>query len=303
MFGSQRCRVLEREPRMTEKTGERREPQLDIYTLGDGTPDRSRLDRIVEIFRPTTTALLDCVDIRPGMACLDVGCGTGGVAFDLARRVGPAGRVVGLDMDDLRIEECRREAVALKIPNVEFRLTDIRTGSDPVPEFDLVYSRMLLDHVAHPAKVLGTMYGMLKPGGKLVAECSDYSGWYCYPALAAFDRAVELASEERKRTGGFPDIGARLPVLFLEAGLVDVRMHIFQHMELAGVFKSWILTALAPDRIRWIVTLGIADEAEVEQVLDEVTRHIENPRTTMGTPRFVQCWGSKPKPRGRSEYE
>ena len=271
-------------------------PQLDVYTLGDGAVDRRRLDRITEVFRPTTLALLERVGVRPGMACLDVGCGTGGVAFDLARRVGPEGRVVGLDMDDLRIEGGRRGAAAAKVPNVEFRLADIRTVSDPAPEFDLVYSRLLLDHVAHPAEVLSTMCGMLKPDGKLVAECADYSGWYCYPALAAFDRAVELLSEERRRTGGFPDIGVRLPVLFLDAGLADVRMRIFQHMELAGVFKSWMLSALTPDRVQWIATLGIADEAEVEQVLAEVTRHIENPRTTMGTPRFVQCWGSKPKP-------
>ena len=270
-------------------------PQLDVYTVGDGAADRSRLDRITEIFRPTTLALLDRVGVRPGMACLDVGCGTGGVAFDLARRVGPEGRVVGLDMDDLRIEENRRDAAASKVPNVEFRLADIRTVTDPAPEFDLVYSRFLLDNVARPAEVLSTMCGMLKPGGKLVAECTDYSGWYCYPALAAFDRAVELVSEERRRTGGFPDIGARLPVLFLDAGLADVRIRIFQHMELAGVFKSWMLSTLTPDRARWIAALGIADEAEIERVLAEVTRHIENPGTAMGTPRFVQCWGSKPK--------
>ncbi len=199
--------------------------QLDIYTLGDGAVDRLRLDRITEIFRPSTLALLDRVGVQPGMACLDVGCGTGGVAFDLARLVGPEGRVVGLDIDDLRIQEGRRDAAALKVPNVEFRLADIRTVSEPAPEFDLVYSRLLLDNVAYPAKVLSTMYRMLKPDGKLVAECTDYSGWCA----------------------------------------------------------------------QWIVTLGIAKETEVEQVLAEVTRHIENPRTTMGTPRFVQCWGSKPK--------
>ena len=60
-------------------------------------------------------------------------------------------------------------------------------------------------------------------------------------------------------------------------------------------FKSWMLSTLTPDRAQWIATLGIADEAEVEQVLAEVTMHIENPGTTMGTPRFVQCWGSKPE--------
>ena len=268
--------------------------QLDIYTVGDGAVDRSRLDHMTDIFRPTTLALLDRVGVRPGMACLDVGCGSAGVTFDLARIVGPEGRVVGLDMDDVRIEEGRSEASALNLPNVEFRLTDIRTVPDPAPEFDLVYSRMLLDNVAHADEVLGTMRRMLKPGGTLVAECTDYSGWYCYPGLAAFDRAVELVSTERERTGGFADIGARLPVLFLDAGLTGVEMTIFQHMELEGVFKRWMLATLTPDRAQWIVALDIADEHEIKDVLAEITAHIQNPRTTMGTPRFVQCWGFRP---------
>ncbi len=270
------------------------EPQFDLYTAGDGTVDRSRLDHLTEIFRPTTQALLDRVGVGRGTACLDVGCGTADVTFDLARRVGPEGRVVGLDMDDVRIEEGRREASARGLPNVDFQLADIRTLSPARGEFDLVWSRFLLDHVAHPAEVVSTICRMLKPGGTLVAECTDYTGWYCYPGLAAFDRAVELVSQERQRTGGCPDIGARLPVLFLDAGLVEVQMNIFQHMELAGAFKPWMLSALTPDRAQWIAALGIADEAEVEHVLAEVTKHIENPRTTMGTPRFVQCWGSKP---------
>ncbi|MDE0629550.1 MAG: class I SAM-dependent methyltransferase, partial [Bryobacterales bacterium] len=157
-----------------------------------------------------------------------------GVAFDLARRVSREVQVVGLDTDDLRIEEGRRDTAAAKGPNVEFRLADIRTVWDPAPEFDLVYSRFLLDNVAHPAKVLSEMSGMLKPDRKPVAECTDYGGWYCCPTLATVDRAGELVSAKRKRIGGYPDIGARLPLLFLDAGLADVRMRILQHMELAG---------------------------------------------------------------------
>ncbi len=267
---------------------------IDIYTAGDGAVDRSRLEHLTEIFHPTTAALLDRVGVDRGSACIDVGCGIGGVTYELARRVGRDGRVVGLDIDDPRIEEVRREASALGLPNVDFQVADIRTLSPPKEEFDLVYSRFLLDHLGHPAEVVNTMCQMLKPGGVLVAECTDYTGWYCYPRLAAFDRAVELASQERRRAGGYPDVGARLPVIFLDAGLVEVQMNIFQHMELAGVFKSWVLASLTPDRTQWMVALGIADEAEVESVLAEVTSHVENPRTTMGTPRVVQCWGSKP---------
>ena len=71
-------------------------------------------------------------------------------------------------------------------------------------------------------------------------------------------------------------------------------MNIFQHMELKGVFKRWMLSTLTPDRAQWMVALDIADEDEIEDVLAEITAHIENPRTTMGAPRFVQCWGFRP---------
>lgn len=56
-----------------------------------------------------------------------------------------------------------------------------------------------------------------------------------------------------------------------------------------------MLSTMTPDRAQWIVTLGIPVEAEVKQILAEAASHIENPGTTMGTPRFVQCWGFKPK--------
>ena len=80
--------------------------QLDIYTVGDGAVDRSRLDHVTDIFRPTTLALLDRVGVRRGMACLDVGCGTAGVTFDLARLVGPEGSVVGLKPGGTLVAEC-----------------------------------------------------------------------------------------------------------------------------------------------------------------------------------------------------
>lgn len=89
---------------------------------------------------------------------------------------------------------------------------------------------------------------MLKPDRKLVTGCADCGRSYCNPTLAALDRATELVMEERKRTVRFPDIGARLPVLSLDVGLADVRMRIVEHMELAGVFKLWMLPTVTPGR-------------------------------------------------------
>ena len=264
---------------------------IDLYTAGDGATDKARLHRLEELFRPTTTALLDRIDIRPGMSCLDVGCGTASVTLDLARRVGPQGRVVGIDIDDARIDDARLEAAAQGLSNVEFRIADIRTEPDAAPEFDVVYSRFVLDHLARPGQAIATMRDMLRPGGVVIAECTDYSAWHCFPALPAFDRAMVLQAELRRRIGGYPDIGLRLPALFVEAGLGDIEISVFQYMQMTGPLKRWILMALPKDRTDWMIAVDLAEEEEIDKLIADLVRHIDDPHTTMGTPRFMQVWG------------
>ena len=264
---------------------------LDLYTAGDGLTDKARLHRLTELFRPTTVALLDRIDIRPGMSCLDVGCGTASVTLELARRVGPEGRVVGIDIDDARVDDARQEASARNLQNVEFRVSDIRKEREPASEFDVVYSRFVLDHLAKPGEVISIMRDMLRPGGVVIAECTDYSAWHCFPALPAFDRAMELQTELRRRIGGHPEIGLRLPAFFVEAGLRNIEISIFQYMQMTGPLKRWILMALPKDRTDWMVAIDLADKEEIDRLIADLSKHIDDPRTTMGTPRFMQVWG------------
>ena len=272
---------------------------LDIYTVGDGVTDKRRLHQFSSIFRPTTMALLDRVGIPLGTSCLEVGCGIGDVTFELARRVGALGRVVGMDIDAARIADARKEAAEDGLHNVEFRLADIRTyrekaeNDKSTPEFGVIYSRFVLDHFSDPGKVIGTMRDMLVPGGVLIAECVDYSAWYCVPSLPAFDRVLKLHEELRLHTGGYTDMGARLPVLFLEADLSGIEISIFQYMQLAGPFKQWVLSTLTKERAEWMIALDLTTREEIDQLIAELAAHSENPRTAMGTPRFMQVWGYK----------
>jgi SAM-dependent methyltransferase len=58
------------------------------------------------------------------MVCLDVGCGGGDVARELARRLGVAGQVVGLDMDAAQLQIVRAETAAQNIHNIDYRVAD-----------------------------------------------------------------------------------------------------------------------------------------------------------------------------------
>jgi ubiquinone/menaquinone biosynthesis C-methylase UbiE len=69
------------------------------YTIRGGQADADRLARQAAVMAPATRAFLTRVGLRPGWACLDVGCGDGQVTVELARAAGPRGRAVGLDLD------------------------------------------------------------------------------------------------------------------------------------------------------------------------------------------------------------
>src|SRR6516164_2145961 len=73
--------------------------------------------------------------LRPGLAVLDVGCGTGAITAGAAKAVGPHGHVVGIDRDEALLELARAEHAM--IPNLRFEYGDVTTLTFGT-EFDIV---------------------------------------------------------------------------------------------------------------------------------------------------------------------
>ena len=261
--------------------------KFDIYPLVDGVADRARLGVLQRWLRPTTPSLFERVGVKPGMTCLDLGCGAGEVTLDLARLVGPGGRVVGMDIDDARLEMVREDAEANGLSNVELRVSDIRT-SEEMNKFDLVYSRFLLSHLSDSAGVLAKMRQLVSPGGIVAVEDLDYSGYYCHPELPAFRRCIELLYEMKRVLGGNGDLGKELPGMFVDVGLSRVEVHNFQLAGLSGEIKRYLPMTVAGDMSDWIVALDLAAADEMESILAELNEFADNPGTIMGTPRYCQ---------------
>src|SRR5499426_3774621 len=95
------------------------------YAIKGGRSGRERLRILSHVLQAGTCDFLDKVGLRPGMACLDVGCGGGDVTRELARRVGAGGRVVGLDMDAAQLDIVRAEAAAQQISNIDYRVANV----------------------------------------------------------------------------------------------------------------------------------------------------------------------------------
>src|SRR5579871_6443631 len=127
------------------------------YAIRGGQSGRDRLRILSHVFQSGTLSLLVRVGLRPGMICMDVGCGGGDVTRELARRVGSGGRVVGLDMDLTQLEIVRAEAAAQNMTNVDYRDADVSNPPEDLGKFDLVYTRFLLCHLKKPNHVLSWM--------------------------------------------------------------------------------------------------------------------------------------------------
>ena len=70
------------------------------YVIRGGAQGRERLRILARVLHSSTAALFERLGVGDGMVCLDIGCGGGDVTLELARRVGPRGRVVGADIDE-----------------------------------------------------------------------------------------------------------------------------------------------------------------------------------------------------------
>ena len=146
--------------------------QLGRYVLDGSDEDLRRLLTISEVAAETARRAFGMVGIGAGWTVIDCGCGPIGALAVLAEMVGPAGRVVGVDFSEPTIQRARSVVAALGLQNVELAVGDIHdldaaTLGGP---FDLAFTRCFLMHQADPARTLGRIAGLLRPGGWIVAQ-------------------------------------------------------------------------------------------------------------------------------------
>jgi len=261
------------------------------YVIRGGVDGRERLRVLARALRPGTLALLESAGVRAGMACLDLGCGGGDVAFELARLVGPEGRVLGVDLDPSQVAIAAREAAGLGLAHCTFREGDAVLEQGRA-EFDLAYARFLLTHLPDPAGALARMIGHVAPGGVVVLEDIDFRGHFCHPPCAAFDRYVALYTRAVQGKGADPHVGARLPALLRAAGCVDVRVRVVQPAALEGDVKRMAPLTLA-NIADAVLAAGLADGDELARLQAELDAQAADPDALASLPRIVQAWGRR----------
>ncbi len=106
-------------------------------------------------------------EVLPGQTVLDLGSGAGMDSLLAARRVGPTGRVVGVDLCPEMVEKARRNAETRGLHNVEFVEAGIENVPLPDVSVDVVISNGVFNLCLDKPKVLAEAFRVLRPGGRL----------------------------------------------------------------------------------------------------------------------------------------
>lgn len=155
-----------------------------------------------------------------GARVLDIAAGRGAVLFPAAAQVGPAGRVIGIDLAGPMVEETAAEITQRGLKNAEIRQMDAEALAFPDVSFDRVLCGFALFFFPKLHKALSEFHRVLKPGGILAATTWGTSDerWAWVPELLkTYQLPVELGTQDL-------DKPADLEAAFRGAGFADVRV-------------------------------------------------------------------------------
>lgn len=111
--------------------------------------------------------LLRELDVRPGQVVCDMGCGNGFYTIELARRVGPTGKVYAVDIQPEMLELLKQRARQLKLRNIVAVVGSPDNPRLPQEAFDLVLLVDVYHELSHPEEMLRAIRRSLKPSGRI----------------------------------------------------------------------------------------------------------------------------------------
>lgn len=207
------------------------------------------------------------LELSEGDYVLDVGCGTGDDARELARLVKGVS-VLGLDASETQISEALRRMLGMPRP-VDFRIGDAHRLDFEDETFDACRADKVFHHLDDPRKALTELIRVARPGGRIAVTDADYETLIVDLPDRVLTRRILNAFCDSLPCGW---VGRQLPALFRESGLASVRVFPYTAMvttydeevlrlrekaEAAGA--AGVISAAAA--ARWVASLEAAQRA------------------------------------------
>ena len=189
------------------------------YVLGTHDAEIARLGLQHRVWRPRATDAWRRGGFTAGNTLIDLGCGPGFAALDLAEIVGVSGRVLAVDRSRRFLDALEAVARERRLSHLETLEMDLDERDLPDVQADGIWSRWVYAFVREPRQMLERAARALRPGGTMVMhEYIDYRAWRVAPRRAEFEEFVTEVMASWRASGGEPDIGLDLPRWLEELG-------------------------------------------------------------------------------------
>lgn len=143
-----------------------------LFSRRRSLPCPTWLGWLVEMDNPFTkvnraATIIQHLNLQPGMTVLDVGCGPGRLTIPVARKVGPNGKVVAMDIQDGMLRRTKEKAQAANLTNIEFLHAEVGAKQLERDKFDRALLVTVLGEIPNREIALKEIFDVLKPGGIL----------------------------------------------------------------------------------------------------------------------------------------
>jgi ubiquinone/menaquinone biosynthesis C-methylase UbiE len=270
----------------------------DGYVLGTDTDEAWRLGLQHRLWAAQAHGVWERCGIQPGQTIIDLGCGPGHAAMDLAQLVGSTGRVLALDESAFYLKLLNDDAKARKLSNITRILGNAEEAATLLGDFkghvDAVYARWLLCFVPEPEKVVSAVASLLKPGGRfIVQDYFNYEAMTLAPRRPIFTKVVQAVAASWRARGGDPDIVARLPEIFRQHGLKVEHMESRERVARPGSSLWHWPETFFRNYVPKLVTSGFLSVDDMAAFKEEWARASANPDSFLLTPTVFDVVGVK----------
>jgi SAM-dependent methyltransferase len=266
------------------------------YVLGTHDEEIERLGLQHRAWRQRAFEAWQSAAIGSRQTVLDVGCGPGYAALDLAELVGPSGRVLAIDKSERFLRALDAKCRERRIENITACPADLDAGEFPDVIADRAWCRWVLAFVKDPRVVLARIAAAIAPEGIIVLhEYFDYSTWRAAPPCAELEEFVSAVMASWRDNGGEPDIGLWLPRWLEELGFEIRRARpIVDVVQSNHASWTWLATFVEVGRRR-LVDLGCLSHGRAESIRQALSAFQATPGARMITPAVLEIVAARPR--------
>jgi 2-polyprenyl-3-methyl-5-hydroxy-6-metoxy-1,4-benzoquinol methylase len=267
-----------------------------FYALGHSEQELQRLSRQGQAFGPFTRQLFEEAGISEGMRVLDVGCGSGDVAFLVADLVGASGEVLGVDRERKAVDWSNARAHSQGMRNINFVEGD-PAEMDFDQQFDAIVGRLVLMYYPDPIDAIRKLTRHIRPEGLIVFQELDMTNARSLPVAPLFERSMTWIKQTLSATGARIQLGLELYPMFLAAGLPSPSMRVDA---LIGGGPQCPACEIVADVVQslWPVMekLKIASAAEVgtSTLAQRMRAEVVALKSVVVSAGFIGAWSRKP---------